>query len=230
MNTIVITGSSRGVGYSTCQTFLNKGWRVIGISRTEGESKNLLKFKDFHFYSVDLCNPQSVRKSFLKIYKDHKKIDVLINSAAIFESIRFLDQSFDKIDKIIDTNLKGVIYSTRCVIEGMISQKSGKIINVSSVSGCHGIENQAVYSSTKHALTGFADSLNQEVIRHGVQVVTICPGGIDTPLWNKRNPYHGDKSRLLTPEDISSLISFIVDQPDRVVFKSIVLYPDNEIH
>ena len=101
---------------------------------------------------------------------------------------------------------------------------------MSSVSGIHGIKNQAVYSASKHALAGFAESLNYEIIPKGLQMINICPGGINTGLWNENNPYSGDVKKLLAPEDIFKVIEMILNSNDRVVFKNIVLFPNNEIH
>ena len=179
---------------------------------------------------MDLKDAQQIKIIFEKIYEDHQDINILINSAAIFETTRFSTQGFEKISEILDTNLKGVIFTTRCVIERMIQKKSGRIINISSVSGCRGIENQAVYSASKHALVGFAESLSQELANTGVQITTLCPGGIDTPLWNETNLYKGDKRQLLTAADVCRLILFISEQPSRIIFKSVVFYPSNEAH
>ena len=74
------------------------------------------------------------------------------------------------------------------------------------------------------------DSLNQETLKGGVQVTNLCPGGIQTPLWSINNPYRGALDRLLTPDDIVRVLNFIIESPQRIVFKELTLFPDNEIH
>ena len=113
----------------------------------------------------------------------------------------------------------------------MVPRKAGKIINVSSVAGVRGISGQASYCASKHGMVGFADALTQELIPHNIQVATICPGAIDTPLWDpKTNPYPGDISKALQPGEIVNLISYILSQPDHSIFKRIVVFPSNEWH
>ena len=77
---------------------------------------------------------------------------------------------------------------------------------------------------------GFSESLNHELIPLGMQIVNICPGGINTELWNSENPYTGDKSLLLSPMDIAEMAHYIIQSPDRIIFKNITMFPNNEIH
>ena len=186
-------------------------------------SESKINSDNFEYFKVDISNLTTLKNVFSKI----NKIDVLINCAAIFESKPFIDQSFEMIGKIIDINLKGTLFVSRLCLEKM---SKGRIINISSVSGLHGIENQVVYSSTKHALNGFEESLNKELISKGIQVTNVNPGGIKTSLWNKKNPYNGDIDRLLKPSDIVNILNFIVESESRMVIKNISVFPDNEIH
>jgi len=134
----------------------------------------------------------------------------------------------EEIDDIIDTNIKGTIF---CTLNTLKIMNRGRIINISSVSGTHGIENQSVYSSTKYALNGFAESLNQELIKKNILISTICPGGINTPLWNDKNQYPGsDVTKILNPNDIVNMIEYIVDLPENVVLKNVTLFPTCEWH
>ena len=222
MKNILITGANSGVGLAATKFFASKGHNLICISKNDS---NLSKINsdNFEYFKVDISNLTTLKNVFSKI----NKIDVLINCAAIFESKPFIDQSFEMIGKIIDINLKGTLFVSRLCLEKM---SKGRIINISSVSGLHGIENQVVYSSTKHALNGFEESLNKELISKGIQVTNVNPGGIKTSLWNKKNPYNGDIDRLLKPSDIVNILNFIVESESRMVIKNISVFPDNEIH
>jgi 3-oxoacyl-[acyl-carrier protein] reductase len=222
MNNLVITGVNSGVGHAAAE-FFSKKYNVFGISRNDNNLGDLYRSPNFKFIKADISNSKDVSAAFSQI----ENIYCLINCAAIFESTPFIKQKVDLIEQIIDTNLKGTIFVTRAALEKM---DSGRIINISSVSGKHGIKNQAAYSASKHGITGFMDSLNQELVEKGVQVTNLCPGGIKTPLWGPNNPYKGDLSRLLTPEDIVRILNFIMESPSRIVFKELIVFPDSEIH
>ena len=226
--TVMVTGANKGVGLYVCKRLLDLGFSVFGLSRST-DNLEKINSKLFNFYKLDICEVKEIQNVLSKITKHHD-IDVLINNAAIFESSQLASQSISSIEKIIDTNIKGTILISKLIIPQMLSNNSGKIINISSVSGIHGIENQAVYSATKHALTGFAESLNYEIIPKGVQMINLCPGGINTSLWNSNNPYAGDVTKLLVPKDICDVIEFIINSENRVIFKNIVMFPSNEIH
>ena len=222
MKTIVITGANSGVGHTASGFFADAGYKVIGISRSTDQMARI-ESKNFTCIQADVSNLEEISVAFSKI----ESVDILINSAAQFQSAEFASQDMRRIEKMIDTNLKGTVFSTRLVLEKM---KQGHIINISSVSGCYGIPNQAVYSATKHALKGFAESLNKECVPRGINVTNVCPGGINTPLWNEENPYDGDKGRLLRAMDIVKVIDFIIQSGNRIVFKELVFFPNSETH
>jgi len=134
-------------------------------------------------------------------------------------------------ERIIDVNLKGTLYCTRLTIPHMIARRRGRIINISSVAGVRGIPGQAAYCASKHGMNGFADALAQELIPHGIVVSSICPGGIDTPLWNKEtNPYPGDIDKVIKPDEIVDMVEFLLNQPPGTMYKRIVVFPTNEWH
>ena len=141
---------------------------------------------------------------------------------------KFVSNALTKeIDDILDTNLKGTIY---CTLEAIKKMNKGRIINISSVSGTHGIKNQAVYSSSKYGVIGFAESLAQELKEKGILISTICPGGINTPLWNESNPYPGNIEDLITTDDIFNTLNYIINLPDNVIVKTITMFPNCEWH
>jgi 3-oxoacyl-[acyl-carrier protein] reductase len=222
--TVIITGTSSGVGKQCVERFLNKKWNVIGLSRT---NVDLYNANYFHI-KTDIKDPVSIKNSFEIISKKYNSIDLLINNAAVFKMKPLVEFNEEEIDDIIDTNIKGTIF---CTLNTLKIMNKGRIINISSVSGTHGIENQSVYSSTKYALNGFAESLNQELIKKNILISTICPGGINTPLWNDKNQYPGsDVTKILNPNDIVNMIEYIVDLPENVVLKNVTLFPTCEWH
>ena len=222
MKTILITGANNGVGLEATRFFLSTGYNLICISKNNNNLSQIID-KKLQYFKADISSLESLKIIFNQI----QKVDFLINCAAIFQSIPFMKQSLESISEIIDVNLKGTLFVSRLCLEKM---NKGRIINISSVSGLHGIENQVVYSSSKHALNGFEDSLNKELIPKGIHVTNINPGGIRTSLWNKNNPYNGDIKRLLKASDIVDVLNYIVNLNSRIILKSISIFPDNEIH
>ena len=234
MKSILVTGATRGVGEALTLNFAKKGHVVYALARTRNQLNSLVEecgSDKVIPFEVDVSRKEQVEEAIAAIQRDYGVPDVLINNAGIVENISFAEQSIEMIEKIVDVNLKGALYVTRCVVPGMIARGSGRIINVSSVAGTRGIPGQATYCASKFGMNGFAETLAQELLAKGILVTTICPGGIDTPLWNPdKNPYPGDKARIMQPEEIVDLIEYLLDQPEGTLHKKIVMFPTNEWH
>ncbi len=231
MKTMVITGASSGLGKVIATQFAKENnYKVCVVARRKEKLVELAdQFPGKIFpYSADVCDLEALQSVFTHIYKKHNNIDVLINNSSVFSSCNFYEEDINNIDRIIDTNLKGTMYSTHAVLKPMIEQKSGHIINIASVSGTRGIPQQAIYGASKHGVVGFSDVIGQEVKEFGVHVCAICPGGIDTPLWNKSNPYPGVHSDLIEPEELAELIAFILKKP--TLYKKLIMFPMCEWH
>ena len=231
MKIAVISGASSGVGLEISHTLLSHNWKVICLSRSKPTFISDLDSNQnsFQYISVDVQNPNQIKKAFDEIKLRYQKIDLLINNAAIFNMGPFLESSLQDINQIIDTNLKGAIFCTHQALNLMMP--GSRIINIGSVAGIRGIKYQSIYSSSKFGLEGFADSLNQELIALGISITTINPGGINTPLWNENNPYPaGDLTSCLRSSDIASLVLYIVNLPERIIFKNATIFPNNEWH
>ena len=234
----IVTGASRGVGEALALRLASEGYQVAALARSAEKLQdpaNRASDKtipgELIPYSLDVSDPELVAACVRKIEDDLGAADVLVNNAAVVQNIPFAEQDLTRMDEIIDTNLKGTMYVTHAVLQSMIPRKQGKIINISSVAGVRGISGQASYCASKHGMVGFADALAQELIPHGIQVASICPGAIDTPLWDpEKNPYPGDVSKTIQPEEIVDLVCYILKQPGHTLFKRIVMFPTNEWH
>ena len=231
---IVISGASSGLGKELAKKFISLNWNVIGLARNADTLEKLSQQlgENFTFYAVDLQDEAGVLSAFDFIGNQFDHIDVIVNNAAVFTMKPFLECTFKDINSIVNTNLKGVMYSTLKAIEIMKKNNgSGRIINISSVAGVHGIENQAIYCASKFGLNGFAEALNQEIIKYNISISTIIPGGINTPLWNEGNPYPGgDAEELLQCSDIVKTVEYISGLEPRIILKSLTIFPSNEWH
>ena len=219
--TILITGTTSGVGASLTHFYLEKGWNVIGLAR--GDS--LFQYDNYQHHQVDISNPFLLEI----IFKQMNNIDILVNNAAMFHMKPFIETNIEDMHDMIDINLKGSMYVTKFALSKMNS--GSRIFFINSVAGLEELENQSVYCSSKHGLTGFAGVLGEELRGTGIKVTSIHPGGIDTPLWSKDNPYPcGDVSKAIPPIEIAKLIDFIYNSKTNIEYKTIKLFPDTEWH
>ncbi len=232
----LITGASRGVGEALALRLAGEGQTVAALARSRDKLEALVARADSGPGTIVPC-PADVRDAAAvtgcidSLEQDHGPIEVLVNNAAVVQNIPFAEQPLERLDEIIDANLKGTLYCTHAVLQHMIPRTRGRIVNISSVAGIRGIHGQAGYCASKHGMVGFADALSQELIPHNIQVSTICPGAIDTPLWDpETNPYPGDVSRTIQPGEIVDLVVYLLKQPDHTLFKRIVMFPTNEWH
>ena len=230
MKTMVITGASSGLGKVMALHFAKDGYRVCAIARSKEKLDDLASQAPGQIiaYSADVGDVNQVKKVFDEIFSEHERIDVLINNASVFNSCSFYEEELSNIERLIDTNLKGTMFCTHAVLRSMVEQKSGHVINIASVSGTRGIPQQAIYGASKHGVVGFSDVIGQEVKEFGVHVSVICPGGIDTPLWNESNPYPGVNEDLIDPEELTELIRFVLDKP--TLYKKMIMFPMSEWH
>ena len=237
MSITLITGASRGVGEALAWKLAGEGHSVAALARSGDKLQELAGRAQEEGLPgtiiacpVDLRDPAAVSECVHSL-EEKSPIEVLINNAAVVQNIPFAEQSLERLDAIVDSNLKGTMYCTHAVLQHMIPRKAGRIVNISSVAGVRGIPGQASYCASKHGMVGFADALTQELIPHNIQVATICPGAIDTPLWDpEKNPYPGDISKTIQPGEIVNLVCYLLTQPDHSIFKRIVMFPTNEWH
>ena len=224
MKTILITGTSSGVGATIAYDYIQKGWNVIGFARSE----SLFNYPNYKHYQVDISKTYtSLSDTFDQI--GDTKIDILVNNAAVFKMKPFSETSIEEIYDMIDINLKGAMYVTKFALENM--EKGSRIFFINSVAGLEELENQSVYCASKHGLTGFAGVLGKELQPRGIKVTSIHPGGINTPLWNKDIPYPcGDVSKAISPIELVKVIDFVYNSKFNIEYKTIKMFPDTEWH
>ena len=181
----VIIGASRGIGLTTAKLFVKEGATVIG---TYNNSKP--KEKRIDFYKLDITDREKVEKFVEKITKKYKKIDILVNNAGITSDALTKKMTYEQFDKVIMTNLVGTFNVTRLVGPHMQENKSGSIINVSSIVGVYGNIGQANYAASKSGIIGMTHSWAKEFsMKEGnVRVNAVAPGYTMTDMLKKT--YH----------------------------------------
>ncbi len=214
MKNVLITGGSRGIGRACVIAFSNAGYRVFfTYNKSEALANELAKTYGAIAIKADVAKENSIVFDTINKYG---KLYALINNAGISEQKMFQDISIDDWDKMFNTNIRGMFLTTKSVISDMISEKSGRIINISSIWGIRGASCEVHYSASKSAVIGFTKALAKEVGPSNITVNCIAPGVIDTEMNSILDKDtlislkdETPMQRLGTPEDIASLALYL---------------------
>lgn len=213
---VIVTGGSRGIGAAICEEFIKNGDIVILNYRSSVEKALNLKEKlgeNLYLIKADVGNMLEVKVMADFCLSKFGRIDVLVNNAGISQIKPFADITEDDWDEMMRVNLKGVYNCTKCVIDFMIHNKSGKIINISSIWGEVGASCEVHYSTAKAGIIGFTKALAKEMALSNIQVNCITPGIIDTEMNSQFNleelKEEVPMERIGTPKDIADTVLFL---------------------
>ena len=193
MSTALITGCSTGIGFATAVAMARAGHQVVAAMRNPDGSPELSQLASSERLAVtvvqlDVDSDESVRNGVQKVLATRGTIDVLVNNAGIGGSGPVEEADIAVFRKVMETNFFGVLRCTQAVLSGMREQRSGHIVNVSSVAGRVASAAMAPYAASKWALEAMSEILAQEVKRFGIRVALIEPGVIATPIFGKAHP------------------------------------------
>jgi len=177
---IVITGSSSGIGETLANFFIEKGHIVYGLSRSKQDKIN------FKHIATDVTNRENVFQSIQQIMVETGRIDVLINNAGIGMLGAIEDVTKEDFDRLLNVNVYGVIYTMQAVLPLMRKQKSGHILNVSSIASNNGLPFRGFYSASKSAVDRIIESARMENRNTGIEITTLNFGDIQTPIAESR--------------------------------------------
>ncbi|NQX43707.1 SDR family oxidoreductase [Paenibacillus tritici] len=188
----LITGTSSGFGLLTALTLARRGYRVIATMRDLGRQTELLQqaeqagvLERIHLMTLDVTDEASIASALQAILGRFGRVDVLVNNAGFAVGGFVEEVGMAEWRRQMETNFFGLIAVTKAVLPLMREQRSGLIINVSSVSGLTGFPGYGPYAASKFAVEGFSESLRQEMLSFGVRVVLVEPGSFRTPIWGK---------------------------------------------
>ncbi|MEG2893272.1 MAG: SDR family oxidoreductase [Clostridium sp.] len=188
--TVLITGGAKGIGESCARLFGESGYNVLINYKSSDEKAASLHSEltssgiNARVFKCDVGVSSEVKAMVEYCIEEFGSLDVLINNAGISQEKLFIDLTDEDIDSMIDSNLKGVLYCSRECVKYMIYEKSGNIINISSIWGMVGASCEVHYSTMKAGIIGFTKALAKEVGPSGIRVNAVAPGVIQTDMLN----------------------------------------------
>ncbi|MFC0320998.1 MULTISPECIES: SDR family oxidoreductase [Olivibacter] len=239
MKTVFITGASSGIGFACAEIFAREKYNLLLASRrvdrlhamaTDLQNKYGVQI---HAIGLDVRDKNLVQKVWDELPENWKVIDVLINNAGLSQGLEPIQEgNTDDWDRMIDTNLKGLLYVTRAVAPAMQERKTGHIINIGSIAGKEVYPNGNVYCSTKHAVDALTKAMRIDLLPYNIKVTSVDPGAVETEFSVVR--FKGDRERAkkvyegftpLSAEDVAEAIWFAASRPPHVNVNDLLLMP-----
>jgi NADP-dependent 3-hydroxy acid dehydrogenase YdfG len=238
----IVTGASSGIGYATSLALSKAGVRVaVGARRTdrlqEIEKKIINDKKDergeIFIQKLDVTSKSNCDSFVDAVVRKWGKVDILINNAGLMPLSYFKNRKVEEWERMIDVNIKGVLYCTSAVISYMLDKKSGHIVNISSVAGRIVFPGASVYCATKHAITAFSEGLRKELSpEYKIRVTCIEPGAVSTELLetitddSMAGLIQATKNmEILQSEDIANAVLYAIQAPNHVNVNEILIRP-----
>lgn len=236
---VFITGATSGIGKSTAEIFAKNGYDLIITGRRQErltelkrglESTYKIKITDLCF---DIRNLSEVEAAIGSLSSENKKIDILINNAGLAAGLSSIQEgTISHWERMIDTNIKGLLYTSKAISSLMIKNGKGHIINIGSVAGKEVYANGNVYCATKHAVDALSKGMRIDLLAHHIKVTAVNPGMVETEFSVVR--FDGDEDRAkkvyagmepLKPEDIAETIFWVASRPAHVTINDILIMP-----
>ncbi len=240
MNKItLITGATSGIGRSCAYIFAKNNHDLIITGRRKDRLDSIgndLKAKfDINVLSLsfDVRDNEAVKNAISSIPSEWKNTEILINNAGLAVGLGTLQEGdIDDWERMIDTNVKGLLYMSRAVLPLLVKRNKGHVINIGSIAGKEVYPNGNVYCATKYAVDALTKAMRIDLVKHGIKVTQIAPGAIETEFSIVR--FKGDKDKAgsiydgyqpLLPDDIANVIYYTTTLPDHVNINDLVIMP-----
>ena len=234
-----ITGATSGIGEATAVKLASEGFDLIITGRRE-ERLEALRYRLISKYNIavltqnyDVTNRKEVEAAIHSLPAQWKQIDILLNNAGLASGLNTIyEGDIDDWEKMIDTNIKGLLYVTRTLAPILIENNKGHIVNIGSIAGKEVYANGNVYCSTKFAVDALSKAMRLEFSKFPIKVTSINPGAVETEFSIVR--FHGDEDRAkmvyegydnLLAEDIADAIWYVVSRPARVNINEMLVMP-----
>lgn len=238
----LITGATAGIGHETAFMLAQNNYNLILTGRRKERLESIKKQLESNFpvkvylLHFDIRKRSEVEKALYSLPEQWRGIDVLINNAGLAAGLAPINTAdVDDWETMIDTNVKGLLYTTRIVSPWMVERKRGHIINISSIAGKEAYPNGSVYCGTKHAVGAITKAMRIELMPAGIKVTSIAPGAVETEFSLVR--FRGDEEKAasvykgFTPlyaKDIAETILFVITRPPHVNIDDLLIMPTNQ--
>jgi NADP-dependent 3-hydroxy acid dehydrogenase YdfG len=221
--TVLITGASSGIGWEAALAFTEKGANVVLTARREERLRELCDTitraaGNALYVAGDAADETTAQRCVAAAVREFRRLDILINNSGTGNYKNLVDTTAAEYDELMNSNMRSGFLFSRHAVPVMLEQKSGEILFVSSVAGLQGAAGESVYSASKFAQIGFAQSLDAELRKHGIKVGTICPGGVKSEfaVGRGRTEKGIQQSRMMEPREVADAIVFACTQPANV--------------
>lgn len=234
MKTVVVTGASKGIGRAVAKEFANNGYNIVicynhSISAAQELLAEISGITRAIAIRVDVSKEDEV-KNMIDITKNtFGTIDVLVNCAGVSDTRLLIDSTKEDYDFVFDTNMRGTYNTCKLVGREMLSNQSGKIINISSIWGVLGGSCESVYSASKGAIIAFTKALAKEFGPNGINVNAVAPGFIQTDMTKNVTEEikqeiidNSALGRLGTPEDVAGVVSFLASEKSKFITGQVI--------
>lgn len=242
MKTAFVTGATSGFGRAIALRLAKLGYNLVITGRRKELLDSLLKeIKEKYTVEVaslnfDVRDKMACDQAVYSLPENFRAIDLLVNNAGLAAGASPFDESdLEDFERMIDTNVKGLLYITKLIVPDMKERKSGHIVNISSIAGIEVYPGGHVYCASKHAVNAITKGLRIDLVKYGIRVSSISPGMAETEFSIVR--YHGDEEKAkavykglepLTAEDIADTLEFIVTRPAHVMINDIQINPSRQ--
>ena len=236
---VCVTGATSGIGRATAEIFAANGYNLM----ITGRRKELLeqlgeelvnKYKiDLIALNFDVRNNEAVNKAFDSLPEGWRNIDILVNNAGLAGGLGPIHEGvIDDWERMIDTNVKGLLYVSRKVLPWLVERKKGHVFNIASIAGKETYLNGNVYCATKSAVDSLSKAMRMDMVPYGIKVTNVAPGAVETEFSIVR--FKGDQQRAdnvykgyepLTGQDIANTIYYVATLPDHVCINDLLITP-----
>jgi NADP-dependent 3-hydroxy acid dehydrogenase YdfG len=229
--TALITGASSGIGKATALAFAKAGINLALVGRDQDRLTAVAQAAEAvgataKTYVIDLSELDRVSTKIAEIAADFDNLDILINNAGMAYTGSIADTPLADWQQVIDLNLTSVFQCVQGILPHMRQRQSGVIVNVSSIAGKQVFPNWGIYSVSKFGLMALTQAIAGEERANGIRVTAICPGSVNTPLWDTDSVQADfDRSAMLTPEMVADGILYAVLAPAGAVVEELTIMP-----
>jgi 3-hydroxy acid dehydrogenase/malonic semialdehyde reductase len=240
--TIMITGATSGFGNATAVRFAKNGYNIIITGRRKERldelGKELLSYGTIKVLCLnfDVRNREQVASVIGNLPEEWRAVDILVNNAGLAVGLDHIDNgNIDDWDRMIDTNIKGLLYVTRAVAPLMVKRNKGHIFNIGSIAGKENYENGNVYCASKSAVDSLSRSMRIDLLKNNIKVTHIAPGMAETEFSLVRFKGDREKAKItykgidaLSADDIADAIYYCATLPDHVCINDLVITPTQQ--